>query len=94
MKTQPKKRAYFNKRTQEIKYFTYIESMRLNKRVWQYVPKIENFINEEGKHQVRLTFDDFVVDMVETDESIAANETNKSIISGVEVVENGDRSAK
>ena len=41
---------------------------------------------------MRLHFKDFTVDIVETDESMEANAPNNSIISDVEVVENGNRS--
>ena len=84
-----KKRAYFNKQTQGIKYFNRAQALALDKEIWEFIPKIDNFINKDGKHQMRLHFDDFTVDLIETDESIDAEETNKSIISDVEVVANG-----
>jgi len=87
-----KKRAYFNTKTKELAYFNRSEALRLNKRTWEMVPDMENFINTEGKHCMRLHFKDFTVDIVETDESMEANAPNNSIISDVEVVENGNRS--
>ena len=34
---------------------------------WEMVPDIENFINEEGNHQVRIIFPDYTVDLIETE---------------------------
>lgn len=79
-----KKHAYFNGDTQELKEFTHAESLKLGDS-WQKVPKIENMINDEGKHQVRLHFNDFTVDIIETDESMDESMSNESIISNVEV---------
>lgn len=88
------KRAYYNAETQELKYFGRAKALTLGPQ-WEMVPDMENFINEDGKHQVRLHFKDFTVDLVETDESIKANALGQSIISGVEVVGNGsDTSTK
>lgn len=83
-----KKRAYFNKDTQQIGQFTRVQALRLGK-AWELVPRMENFMDEAGKHHVRLHFDDFTADIVETDESI---EANAPIISEVEVIENGNTS--
>ena len=88
MKLRNKKRAYYNAETQALEYFSRKQALQLGPE-WQMVSDMENFINEDGKHQVRLHFPDFTVDLTETDESIAANATGQSIISGVEVAENG-----
>jgi len=81
-------RAYYNANTQELKYFGRAKAMTLGPE-WEMVPDMENFINEDGKHQIRLHFKDFTVDLIETDESIEANALGQSIISGVEVTGNG-----
>lgn len=87
-------RAYYNAETQELKYFGRARALTLGPE-WQMVPDMENFINKEGKHQIRLHFSDFTVDLIETDESIEANALGQSIISGVEVGNNGsNRSTK
>lgn len=93
MRIRNKKRAYYNAETQGLQYFSRKEALQLGPE-WQMVPDMENFINEDGKHQIRLHFPDFTVDLTETDESIAANEKGKSMISGVEVAGNGNGSAK
>lgn len=54
---------------------------------------MENFINEEGKHQVRLHFSDFTVDLIETDESIEMNAANETMLKDVEVIGDGKPSA-
>lgn len=93
MKIRNKKRAYYNAETQALAYYSRRQAMQLGPE-WQMVPDMENFINEDGKHQIRLHFPDFTVDLTETDESIAANEKGKSMISGVEVAGNGNRSTE
>lgn len=83
-----KKRAYYNSETQELKYFTRFQALKLPK-VWEMVPEMENFINDEGKHQVRLHFPDFTVDLIETDESVEMNAVNETMLKDVEVIPDG-----
>lgn len=78
------KHAYYNAETQELAYYTHAEAMDLEAEVWERVPNMENMINDDGKHQIRLHFNDFTVDIVETDESYDSSEG--SIISGTEVI--------
>lgn len=82
------KRHYFNASTQELKEFDRAEALQLSED-WQMVPDMENFINDDGKHQVRLHFPDFTVDLIETDESIAMNAVNETMLSDVEVIPDG-----
>lgn len=87
-----KKRHYYNAETQELKKFTRMKAKTLGPE-WEMVPEMENFINEDGKHQIRMHFKDFTVDLIETDESIEANAPAEAIIGDVEVVGNGNPSA-
>lgn len=89
-----KQRNYFNKETQQIKAFNRVAALKLGPD-WEFIPKIENYIDDDGKHHVKMLFDDFTVDMVETDESIAAGLADATnIISDVEVIDNGNTNTK
>lgn len=86
------KRAYFNATTKDLKYFSRGQALLLSKD-WQMVPDMQSFINDDGKHQVRLHFPDFTVDLIETDEIMEIDAINGTRLSDVEVIADGKPSA-
>lgn len=74
------KRAYYNHKTQELDSFNRVDALQLGPD-WEAVPEMENFINDDGKHQIRLHFTDFTVDITETDQTYDPDDPDQSIIS-------------